>query len=366
MSNSPVEKDERLRVLFISRAYPPVVGGIENHNETIGRWLSTVVSCEIIANRKGRKWLPFFIPWAVGKSMLSARRADVVLLGDGVVAFVGWCLKLVYPNKRIVGILCGLDITYSSRLYQKFWVGGFFSAVDHFVAISHSTADTAVAYGINKKRVSVIPCGVEVPEQTKPVSRSKISGLVGSDLSEKKIILTVGRLVKRKGVVWFVKNVMPALPKDIVYIVAGDGPEKAELQSVVQSSEYLGRVFYVGAIDDTEKKMLYSSSDLFIQPNIPVSGDVEGFGITVLEAGSYGLPVIASDLEGLKDSVQEGANGWRVPAKDVAAYVDKIVGTINRLHDNPDLSKRITGYVKDRFSCAVVIEQYRKVLGKAC
>ena len=355
-----------MRVLFISRAYPPVVGGIENQNEAIGRWLSTVVSCEIIANRRGRKWLPFFIPWAVGKSILSARRADVVLLGDGFVSFVGWCLKLVYPNKRIVCILHGLDITYSSRLYQKFWIRKFFSAVDCFVAVSHSTADTAVAYGINTKHVSVIHNGVEVPEKLMPISRSEISGLVGNDVNEKKILLTIGRLVKRKGVVWFVRNVMPTLPKDIVYIVAGDGPEKAELQSIVQSPKYLGRVFYVGTVDDNMKKMLYSSSDLFIQPNIPVCGDIEGFGITVLEAGSYGLPVIASDLEGLKDSVQEGANGWRVPAKDVTAYVNKIICTIDWLHDNPDLSKRIIRHVKDRFSYSVVIEQYMNILSKAC
>ena len=116
-----------MRVLFISRAYPPIIGGIENQNEAISRWLSTVAECELIVNTRGKRWLPIFIPLAIVRGLWSARGADVILLGDGVVSIIGWWVKLVYPEKRLVCILHGLDVTYSNSIYQMLWVKIFFT-----------------------------------------------------------------------------------------------------------------------------------------------------------------------------------------------------------------------------------------------
>ena len=89
---------------------------------------------------------------------------------------------------------------------------------------------------------------------------------------------------------------------------------------------------------------------------------MEGFGITVLEAGIRGLPVVAADLEGLKDSVEEDKNGWLVPPGDAQGFVETIV---RRLADPEAL--RILGeeakrYVDLNFSWQTIVRRYSKLL----
>jgi len=67
-------------------------------------------------------------------------------------------------------------------------------------------------------------------------------------------------------------------------------------------------------------RTLYRGGDLFVMPNIHVPGDIEGFGVVMLEAGMCGMPVLAADLEGISDVVREGENGHLVPSRDAAAF----------------------------------------------
>jgi glycosyltransferase involved in cell wall biosynthesis len=67
--------------------------------------------------------------------------------------------------------------------------------------------------------------------------------------------------------------------------------------------------------------MLYNASDIFIMPNMTVPGDMEGFGIVALEAGSCGLPVIASNIEGIQDAVIDGKTGYLVREGDVEGFL---------------------------------------------
>ncbi|GAG87335.1 unnamed protein product, partial [marine sediment metagenome] len=71
-------------------------------------------------------------------------------------------------------------------------------------------------------------------------------------------------------------------------------------------------------------KLLYNAADLLLMPNIHVDGDMEGFGIVGLEAGSCGLPVIASNIEGIKDFVETRLNGFLVETKNADEFIDKI------------------------------------------
>lgn len=350
-----------MKILFVSRAYPPIVGGIENQNGAIGHWLTEAADCKIIANPKGKRWLPLFLPWAIVCGLWLARNVDAILLGDGVVAVVGWFLKWFYPRKRVVCIVHGLDITYPNALYQRLWVKQFFYSIDHFVGVSRSTADIAMDAGVNRRQITVIPNGVDMPFKLRGDVK-KLSALLNIDVSERSLLVTVGRLVRRKGVVWFIRNVLPRLPEECIYVISGDGPEHREIVSLIGSDEYADRVFCLGMIDEDTKALLLSTCDLFVQPNIDIPGDVEGFGITVIEAGSYGLPVLVADLQGLKDSVQEDHNGWRVPSGDADAFSKAVIHRIEQKRGDPDLPCRIREYVRQRYSYEVIVQQYLEVL----
>src|SRR5690606_17147096 len=101
---------------------------------------------------------------------------------------------------------------------------------------------------------------------------------------------------------------------------------------------------------------------LFVMPNIPVPGDMEGFGVVMLEAGLCGLPILAADLEGIRDVVRDGENGMLLPAGDADAFAR----AIESFRHNPGrleaASRSSVQATLSRFSWEVVVEQYLEAL----
>lgn len=309
-----------MRILFVSRSFPPSVGGIEQQNAELARFLGQECTLTLIANRRGKRFLPIFYPWAIIQTIWLLPRHDVLLLGDGVLALLGAIAKLFYPRKAVVSVLHGLDITYRSGLYQKLWVHGAFRSLDGAIAVSHATKDEAVQRGFDESKIFVIPNGIESARFRFPSDRAMLSSLLGFDTTESVILLTVGRLVKRKGAAWFIRHVLPLLPPEFHYVVAGSGPEEVVIRETITETNAKARVHLLGRVNDANKKILLANADVFVQPNIPVPGDMEGFGIAVIEASAAGLPVVASRLEGLADAVSNGQNGRLVAPLDAPAF----------------------------------------------
>lgn len=348
-------------ILFISRAYPPVLGGIENQNKAIYENLSKYFSVHALINKYGKKALFIFLPWVIIK-LLFTKSQDVVLLGDGVLAIIPWCIKKIKPQSKYICIVHGLDITYPSKIYQKLWLKNFFSSIDHFVAVSHNTQALLMAKGINKKKITVIPNGFDFSDINYDVNRKKINSLLNYETDNKILILTLGRLVKRKGVHWFISNVLPELPSNILYIVAGDGPEKDIIHQEIRSKNLLDKVKLLGRVSELEKQTLLSNSDLFIQPNIKVANDVEGFGICVIEATAYNLPVIAANLEGLKDAIQNNKNGWLLPSEEPELYIKKIKSLIKNTKNLEKNGITFRNYSQENYDWEYIINRYIQLI----
>jgi glycosyltransferase involved in cell wall biosynthesis len=107
-------------------------------------------------------------------------------------------------------------------------------------------------------------------------------------------------------------------------VVAGEGPDRDCIRASIESRQLEGNVEMRGAVDHTTKQALLATCDAVVMPNIPVAGDVEGFGLVALEAGAAGKLTFAADLEGLRDAVRNGENGWRLTAGDAAAWIDAL------------------------------------------
>lgn len=351
-----------MRVLFISRAYPPAIGGIENQNEALARYLSKISSCRVIANKNGKKALPFFIPFTIISTLTQLKRTDIILLGDGILAAVGWLIKLV-TKKPVVCVLHGLDVTWKNKVYQKLWVSFFFKKIDLFIAVSHSTKDITEKKGIPEQKISVIPNGVEESSIT-PLSKEELSQKLNISLENKFILLSLGRLIKRKGVLWFIKNVVTTLPKDIIYLVAGNGPDKKSLEAAIKEHQLTDRVFLLGSVNNVIKESLFTHCDLFIQSNIPIKNDVEGFGITQLEAGIRGLPSLSSNLEGISDAIQEGKNGWLVEPLNKQAFIETINEKKIFLENTPSFRSSVMQHCKDHFDWSLIAQRYSSALLK--
>jgi phosphatidylinositol alpha-1,6-mannosyltransferase len=169
----------------------------------------------------------------------------------------------------------------------------------------------------------VIPLGVNPLALPDAASSMQIGSMLGvADATP--VILTAGRLVRRKGVAWFVRNVLPLLRADAIYVVIGEGPEQAAIVRAAEEAGVASRVRLLGRVPDGVLAAAYARADVFVMPNVPVPGDMEGFGLVALEAAASGLPVVAAALEGITEAVRHGRNGLLVPPQDARAFVDQI------------------------------------------
>ncbi|HBO16925.1 MAG: Glycosyl transferase, group 1 family [Candidatus Moranbacteria bacterium GW2011_GWE2_35_2-] len=372
-----MEKPNYPKILFISRAYPPILGGIENQNYEISKSLSEIADVKIIANKFGRKMLPLFAPYALIQIIFLLPKYDVILLGDGVLSIIGWFVKL-FSQKPVISIAHGLDLNWNSsslgvwyekiliKLYKKLWVEIFFEKIDKFIAVGNTTIKEGVKLGIPKEKFVFVPNGVDTEKflGTRNYSRHDLEKTINMNLSEKKVLLTLGRLARRKGVAWFIENVMPKLPNNIIYVVSGNGPDKENIKAAIKRTKQFDRVKLFGPATDPEKFLLYNTVDLFVQPNIKVAGDMEGFGLVVLEAAVCRRVVITSELEGLKDAITNGKNGFLVDPENTEKYAAKI----KALLENDDVRKifgeRAREFVKENYTWEIIAKKYLEEIKK--
>lgn len=352
-----------MKILFISRAYPPVVGGIETQNYELYTWLSKIAEVELIANKRGKNFLPLFLPYALLRGLFLLRKHDVLLLGDGVLGIVGWFLKLFY-KKPAVCVVHALDLTYKMALYQKLWVGFFIKKLDKIIAVGNEAIRIGMGKEIPENKFVFIPNGVDAGKYIGNYSKNDLEKIIGEKLENKNVILTSGRLVKRKGVAWFIENVMPKLGENIIYAVAGDGPDRENIKRAAEKNNLQGRVKIFGYVNDEARNILFNTCNLFIQPNIKVPGDAEGFGISVIEAASCKLPVIASKLEGLQDAIKDGRNGFLIEPYDIDGYVRKINELLADDNFRKEFGEKARQFVIENYSWDKIAKRYLEEIEK--
>jgi phosphatidylinositol alpha-1,6-mannosyltransferase len=249
-----------------------------------------------------------------------------VHLCDAALAPLGVMLKRL-STARVTVSAHGLDVTFPHPVYQHI-IPTCLRRLDRIICVSNATRLECLRRALPDSLCCVIPNGVdprelELNESTEEMQRC-MTAAFGHDLRGRKVLATVGRLVKRKGVAWFVENVMPRVDDSYVYVVVGSGPELEAISAAVSNKRLEGRVVLTGPQPDSVRNRLLHVAHAFVMPNIRVAGDVEGFGIAALEAGACGLPVIASRLQGIPDAVIDGVTGHLVQEQNAGEFLARI------------------------------------------
>jgi phosphatidylinositol alpha-1,6-mannosyltransferase len=234
--------------------------------------------------------------------------------------------------------------------------------LDKLVAVGNETIRAGAARGIPAERFVFIPNGIDASSEGEPQPRASLEALLGESLEGKKVVLGFGRLAKRKGAAWFAENVLPRLPQDVLYVVAGGGPEKANIIAAAARAGVEDRFRFLGMVDDAARNVLLHTADLFVQPNISVPGDMEGFGIAVIEASLHGLVVVASRLEGLQDAICDGGNGFLVQSGDADAFAAKISELLGDNAGRREFGARARQYTIEHCHWEKIAQDYLAVL----
>jgi len=310
--------------LFVTRTFPPSVGGMQTLAADVWTTLRSGADVPVllVAHGGSARGLPLFLLRAVARTLrlVATRQVDTVLTGD-VVMYLVLSPLLRLLRVRHATMAMGKDVVWDRPVYRRL-VARQLPKAPLVLAISEATARAVVDAGVAASRVHVVRLGVEVPvssEADRARSRQELMSTLGLE-GEPVILLALGRLVRRKGVAWFIREVLPCLDGDLVYLVAGAGEDDGAVRSAVAESGQSARVRLLGHVSDHEREMLMRASDVFVQSNIVVPGDMEGFGLVAVEAAMRGAFVVAADLEGLQDAVVDGETGVLVPPLDAAAW----------------------------------------------
>lgn len=374
-----------MRVAFVSHSFPPEgrplanVGGMQRVAVELNEALHAHPDVEVstLALRSTWRWthvrtVPFLAKMGRRISQLAkCKEIDVVLFSSMVTAPLAIPLRSTLEENGVAAaaIVHGRDVTLPFPPYQWF-VPRVFGALDLVLPVSRATGAACRARGLPEAKLHVVPNGIDLDRFAAPsdkaAMRRQLRAALGNPdhpLPEEALLLcSVGRQVERKGFAWFVDHVMPLFPGDVHYWLAGDGPRQEEIRAAAARHQLEGRVRLLGRVPNEELEFLYRGADLFIMPNVPVNGDMEGFGVVILEAGRCGCPTIAARLEGIRDVITEGENGHLVESKNPWAFFEAVM----RYHDNRgalhDASTRAVAYVEEHFGWSAIADRYVRAL----
>lgn len=326
---------------------------IRYHYFPIHKWETLCYPGAIVPRIKEKKLRIFLVPFLLLSQYLTLRRMEGAfdfihahwLIPQGILT--AFCKKpyLVTGHGGDVGELNGsIFHLLKKRCLERA------SAVT--VVSAHLQSILQKRYGYMDSKVIPMGCNTSYfsPENKVPDYFSA---------GGKRVILFVGRLAEKKGVPYLIRAMRSV---DALLAIAGSGPLEKECKELVQTLGLSDKVRFLGPIPHTRLRAVYASADVFAAPSITTkSGDVEGFGLVILEAMSSGLPVVASRSGGITDIIAEGENGLLAAERDEKQLADKI----NLLLSDDALYKKLSAASRktaEGFDYSVIASRYAEII----
>jgi glycosyltransferase involved in cell wall biosynthesis len=368
-----------MKILFVSHSYPPIWGGVESQNFNLAENLKKIADVKVIANGRGKFFLPVFLPVTFFRMLILMTRYDACVLGNGVLAPLGEGVKIFHRRKKFFCVVHGLDVTFAnkkgilSKIYKSVNVVSL-AKLTKLIMVGNATIEEAVKAGVRRNHCVFIPNGINQDEFCKKPIREDPGKILGVNIADKKIIFRLARFVPHKGTSWFVREVMPKFPENVIMIAAGgrvgkntagDEDDFIECEKAVKERGLHERVFLFPNIAEEKKKILLNTVDIVVSPNIKTEGTMEGFGINVIEAAACRRVVVASALEGLKDAIKDGENGFLVEPENADAWAEKIKELLENDDFRQEFGKKARDYTIENYSWEKIAKQYLDVISNS-
>jgi len=265
------------------------------------------------------------------KNIFIDNKYDLVICGHINLLPMAWIASKI-TKAPLALIIHGIDAWHPT---QSSITNRLIKKVDKLICVSELTINRFCEWSsFPKEKTFILPNCVELSDFT-PGNKSEML-LEKYNLHNKKILLTLGRLdsFERKKGFDEVLEILPSLLKTIpnlVYLIAGDGPDRKRLEEKSAMLDIKDQVIFTGFIDENQKAALYRLADAFVMPS-----QGEGFGIVLLEAMASGIPVMASKLDGSSEALRQGKLGILVNPNNLEDVKNGITETLNRPKGIPD------------------------------
>ena len=365
------------KILFITSEFPPQPGGIGVHAHQLARYLSNRFEIEVLADQRSnqgeeeRKFdkrqafkitrvlrLKFiFITYLqrIRLALQKSKASDLILVSGKFSLWLGGLLS-IFSSKPIIAIIHGSEVQLSNTFARKM-TNWSLSRFNEVIAVSNYTL--GLVKDVKLKSTCVIPNGIYLSD-----FETEISLVQNTKNSRQLQLITVGNLTKRKGQ----HNVINTLPKlikkypNLKYHCVGIPTDEDKIKELISRLNIEGNVIVHGRLIEDEKNKLIRQSDIFIMlSEQTLTGDVEGFGIAILEANAQGLPAIGSENCGIEDAIKDGYSGKLVnphQPQEIEQAIEEIVNNYESYSSQSQLHAQQFDWSKIGAKYVEVLQRY--------
>ena len=218
--------------------------------------------------------------------------------------------------------------------------------------VSRATYEILRQAGISTRQLHIIPCGLQAPSSLPERADARRRLQIPAAAT---VIGTLGRLVPHKNVDQLIRAVaqLPNGQENVILVVAGDGPERSNLEQL--AAEILpGRVLFLGRIPDVNEYL--AALDIFALPS-----QLEGFGLVYVEAAFHGVPSVGTNVGGVPDAVVDGETGLLVPVGDTPALTEALQKLCGDLNLRRQIGEAARANAYTHFTEPVMANQYEQL-----
>lgn len=324
-----------MRVLMLTPDFPPARGGIQavsgNLAASASRMRTRVVTLDSPGSEQFDRTQPFGIRRAAARRL--PHRLQIAWL-NGVAVYEGLRARpeallnmhiVTSPAARVLRRILAVPVMqylYADEIRARpRLAAGAVRGADAVVAISAHTQRLGLDVGAQPSRLHVIPAGVDLPRDPQ------------SSRGDEPVVVTVARLTQAYKGFDVMLRALPLIKQRVPgarWVVVGDGPLRPGLERAVAAAGLTDAVSFVGSVDDHERDGWLARARVFAMPSrLPPGGSGgEGFGIVYLEAAAHGLPVVAGNVGGAVDAVEDGRTGLLVDPTDHEAVAEAVAGLL--------------------------------------
>jgi phosphatidyl-myo-inositol dimannoside synthase len=377
--------NENDKILLVTFEFPPHKGGMQNYYYNLAKNFNPKKI--VVLTTKSELGQPFdqkqqfkiyrydllyrfiFPRWLKLYFQIKkiVRQEGIGLIWVGDILPVGNAVYLISKKTKLPYFvsLHGLDLQLAQKNSFKIsWTKKILNQARFVTCNSNFTKSLTTGLIQNQSKIEVIyPCPNLLPYgSTGMLIEAKIAELKNKfNLNNKKIILSVGRLVERKGhslVIESLPEVVKKIP-NLAYLIIGSGLELNKLKKLVISLNLAKYVLFLDQVDDNDLPGYYSLADLFILTTIADNYDIEGFGIVYLEASAFSLPIIASLAGGVAEAVIDKQTGILLKQVNQVSISQAITELLTNSEYAKLLGQNGRLRVKDQFNWTV---QFNKLM----
>ena len=274
---------------------------------------------------------------------------------------VGWLVARLISRPLLI-YAHGEEVTTWRQAFKLRAMTWTYRHADLVIANSDFTRDELLKIGVDSERIAVLNPGVDLARFRPGLPSADLKASIGLGTGEK-LVLSVGRLTRRKGFDQVIRALPQLLRRGLSahYAVIGVGADCDFLERLALELDLSHRVHFLGHVRQDELPRWYNAADVVAMPNREIAGDTEGFGMVFVEAAACAKPTVAGLSGGTASAVIDGSTGLRVDGSSL----DAVAAALAKLLEDPLFAERLgkNGHVRalSEFSWQRVAQRTREL-----